>query len=251
MMPFASHGCPSFPGEERCGLEAGRLSETITREAMRSADRRAIEEFGIPGIVLMESAALAVVREILDAASFTVVCAPGNNGGDGLAVARHLLVRGRRVDVFLAGDPGRGGADFRTNLAILGRLSPGSPLPLDERALGALERSLGACEVCVDALFGTGLSRPLEGLCRRVVETINASAAHVVAVDLPSGIDADAGRVLGTAVRAHRTVTFHRMKRGLALAPEHAGKVTVAPIGIPGPEFPAPRESDSAVPSCR
>ena len=76
------------------------------------------------------------------------------------------------------------------------------------------------------------------GVHARVVETIGASAAHVVAVDLPSGIDADTGRVLGAAVRANRTVTFHRMKRGLELAPEYAGRVTVAPIGIPGPEIP-------------
>ena len=90
----------------------------------------------------------------------------------------------------------------------------------------------------MDALFGTGLARPVEGLYRRVVEAIGASSAHVVAVDLPSGIDADTGRVLGAAVRADRTVTFHRMKRGLELAPEYAGRVTVAPIGIPGPEIP-------------
>ena len=89
--------------------------ESMTREEMREADRRAIEEFGIPGIVLMENAALAVVREVADAASFTVVCAPGNNGGDGLAVARHLLIRGRRVEVFLVGDPERGSADRPIN----------------------------------------------------------------------------------------------------------------------------------------
>ena len=90
----------------------------------------------------------------------------------------------------------------------------------------------------MDALFGTGLARPIEGLYRRAVEAMGASAAHVVAVDLPSGIDADTGKVLGAAVRANRTVTFHRMKRGLELAPEYAGTVTVAPIGIPGPEIP-------------
>ena len=153
-------------------------------------------------------------------------------------MARHLLIRGRRVEVFLVGDPERGSADFRTNLGILRRLSPDAPVSLDESSMERLGRSLGDCEVCVDALFGTGLARPVEGLYRRAVEAIGASAAHVVAVDLPSGIDADTGRVLGAAVRANRTVTFHRMKRGLELAPEYAGRVTVAPIGIPGPEIP-------------
>ena len=154
------------------------------------------------------------------------------------ALARHLLIRGRRVEAFLVGNPDRGSADFRTNLGILRRLSPDAPLPLDESSLERLVRSLRECEICVDALFGTGLARPIEGLYRRVVEAMGASAAHVVAVDLPSGIDADTGRVLGAAVRANRTVTFHRMKRGLELAPEYAGTVTVAPIGIPGPEIP-------------
>ena len=236
-MLFVPGSSPSAGKKGRPGGGGPHL-EPITREEMREADRRAIEEFGIPGIVLMENAALAVVREVADAASFAVVCAPGNNGGDGLAVARHLLIRGRRVEVFLVGDPERGSADFRTNLGILRRLSPDAPLPLDESSLEHLGHSLRNCEVCVDALFGTGLTRPIEGLHRRVVETIGVSAAHVVAVDLPSGIDADTGRVLGAAVRANRTVTFHRMKRGLELAPEYAGTVTVAPIGIPGPEIP-------------
>lgn len=214
--------------------------ESITREEMQAADRRAIEVFGIPGIVLMENAAAAVVREIREARSFTVVCAVGNNGGDGLAVARHLLLLGRRVDVFLAGDPNRGGPDFRTNLEVLRRLAPTLPLPV-EGDPDRLVRSLESCEVCVDALFGTGLARPLEGIYRRTVEAVNVSAREVVAVDLPSGIDANTGRVLGAAVRAHRTVTFHKAKRGLVLAPEHSGRVTVVSIGIPGPEFPLSR----------
>lgn len=237
MMPVLSGS--SFSAEKKGKAGGEELHpESMTREEMREADRRAIEEFGIPSIVLMENAALAVVREVADAASFTVVCAPGNNGGDGLAVARHLLIRGRRVEAFLVGNPDRGSADFRTNLGILRRLSPDAPLPLDESSLERLVRSLRECEICVDALFGTGLARPIEGLYRRVVEAMGASAAHVVAVDLPSGIDADTGKVLGAAVRANRTVTFHRMKRGLELAPEYAGTVTVAPIGIPGPEIP-------------
>lgn len=227
---------PSSEGRGRELAGAPNMSP-ISREEMRNADRRAMETFGIPGILLMENAAGAVVREILNAASFTVVCAPGNNGGDGLAVARHLLILGRRADVFLIGDPVRGSVDFRTNLDILRRLAPGLPLFLsgDEDGMGRLVRSLAECEVCVDAIFGIGLSRPVGGVYRQAIEAINASSAHVVAVDVPSGIDADTGQVLGMAVKAHRTVTFHRMKRGLVLAPEYAGMVSVAPIGIPGP----------------
>ena len=159
-MLFVPGSSPSAGKKGRPGGGDPHL-EPITREEMREADRRAIEEFGIPGIVLMENAALAVVREVADAASFAVVCAPGNNGGDGLAVARHLLIRGRRVEVFLVGDPERGSADFRTNLGILRRLSPDAPLPLDESSLERLGHSLRNCEVCVDALFGTGLTRQI------------------------------------------------------------------------------------------
>lgn len=227
-------------GEDANDGKEEQKMETITRAAMREADRRAIQDFGIPGLLLMENAAVAVVREIWGAESFTVLCAPGNNGGDGLAVARHLLILGRRVEVFLIGDPERGSADFRTNRDILERVAPGRTRGLDEGNIGALERSAARSQVCVDALFGTGLTRSIGGLHRRAVEAVNASASHIVAVDLPSGIDADTGEVLGVAVRASRTITFHRMKRGLLLAPQYAGAVTVVPIGIPGPEIPPP-----------
>ena len=210
--------------------------ETITREAMREADRHAIEDLGIPGIVLMENAAMAVVREVMDRRSFTVVCAPGNNGGDGLAAARHLRVLDRSVEVFLIGDAARGSADFRTNLNALERVAPGALRPLDEGRFAEFEASLRRSDVCLDAIFGTGLTRPVEGLHRRAIEAMNGLARHVVAVDLPSGLDADTGRELGAAIRAHRTIAFHRMKRGLILAPQFAGDVTVAYIGIPGRE---------------
>lgn len=205
----------------------------ITGEEMRGAERRAIQDFGIPSILLMENAAMAVVREVEDYAAFAVVCGTGNNGGDGLAVARHLCVMGRDVRVFLPGDPETGTEDFKTNLAILKRLAPEAIFPLDEETFPDFETALKGCETCVDALFGTGLNRPVEGWYRRVIEAINQYALHVVSVDVPSGMDTTTGETLGVAVRAHKAVTFHRMKRCL-MAPHFSGDVTVAYIGIPG-----------------
>ncbi|MBQ9565858.1 MAG: NAD(P)H-hydrate epimerase [Synergistaceae bacterium] len=207
--------------------------EAITREQMRDADRRAEEVFGIPSILLMENAALAVVREIEEYRRFAIVCGTGSNGGDGLAVARHLCIMGKDVRVFILGDPSRGSEDFRTNLKIMSHLAPDVLYTLTDENFEDFEYALNGCETCVDAIFGTGLNRPLEGMYHRAVEAINNFACHVVAVDMPSGLDANTGTELGIAVRAHKTVTFHRMKEGLDLAPRFSGDVIVAHIGIP------------------
>lgn len=210
-----------------------RSRRAVSREEIRDAERHAIQDFGIPSILLMENAAMAVVREVEDYAAFAVVCAPGNNGGDGLAVARHLCIMGRDVRVFLLGDPEAGTEDFRTNLSILRRLAPEAIFTLDEAAFPDFETALKGCETCIDAIFGTGLNRPVEGLYRRAIEAINQHALHIVSVDVPSGMDTSTGEELGVAVRAHKAVTFHRMKRCL-MAPHFSGDVTVAYIGIPG-----------------
>ena len=211
--------------------------EALTREAMREADRRAIEDFGIPSIILMENAAQAVVREVEDYAAFAVICGTGNNGGDGLAVARHLCLLGRDVRVYMIGDVEKGTPDFQTNFQILSRMAPEVLHPVDEvdpTMFDDLVYALKGCETCIDALFGTGLTRPVEGMYRRVIEAMNQYAFHIVSVDVPSGLDTNSGDELGVAVRAHKTVTFHRMKMCLDLAPQFAGDITVAYIGIPG-----------------
>ncbi|MBR1672185.1 MAG: NAD(P)H-hydrate epimerase [Fretibacterium sp.] len=208
--------------------------ESLTREQMREADRRAVEQFGIPSILLMENAALAAVRELEHYAVFAIVCGTGSNGGDGLAVARHLCVQGRDVRVYIIGDPAKGSADFQTNLKIMSRLAPEVLHSLTEETFEDFEHALKGCETCVDAIFGTGLNRPVEGLYLRAIEAINHNAFHIVAVDVPSGLDANTGETLGAAIHAHTTVTFHRMKQGLDLAPRLSGDVVVAHIGIPG-----------------
>lgn len=207
--------------------------EAYSRQQSRDADKRAIETFGIPSILLMENAALAVVREMKEYAVFAIVCSPGSNGGDGLAIARHLCIMGKDVRVYIIGDPNKGSEDFRTNLKIMSRLAPEVLNTVNDENFPEFESALKGCEACIDAIFGTGLNRPVEGIFRRAIEAMNSLTAHIVAVDIPSGLDCDTGEELGVAVRAARTVTFHRMKKGLDISPQFGGDVTVSYIGIP------------------
>ena len=207
--------------------------EAFSREQARNADKRAIETFGIPSILLMENAALAVVREMKEYMVFAIVCAPGSNGGDGLAIARHLCIMGKDVRVYIVGDPKKGSDDFKTNLKIMSKLAPEVLNTVNDENFDEFESALKGCETCIDAIFGTGLNRPVEGIYKRIIEAINSLASHVVAVDIPSGLDCDTGEELGIAVRATKTVTFHRMKKALDISPQFGGDVTVSYIGIP------------------
>ena len=210
-----------------------RSPEAYSRQQARDADKRAIETFGIPSILLMENAAIAVVREMKEYAVFAIVCSPGSNGGDGLAIARHLCIMGKDVRVYIIGDPKKGSEDFRTNLKIMSRLAPEVLNTVNDENFEEFESALKGCEACIDAIFGTGLNRPVEGIFKRAIEAMNSLSSHIVAVDIPSGLDCDTGEELGVAVRAARTVTFHRMKKGLDISPQFGGDVTVSYIGIP------------------
>jgi hydroxyethylthiazole kinase-like uncharacterized protein yjeF len=203
--------------------------------AMRDLDRHTIEELGIPGEILMESAGRAVAEEVLawlpPEGAVVVVCGGGNNGGDGLVIARHLHQSGVRVRAALLGDPKRLRGDARANLDRARAVG----VPVDGERWRA-----PATGVIVDAIFGTGLSRAVGGAAAAGIRRINAArearrgAVRVVAVDLPSGVCADTGQVLGVAVAADATLTIQAPKLGLALEPGRslAGRVTVARIGI-------------------
>jgi NAD(P)H-hydrate epimerase len=200
----------------------------LTRSQSRAVDRLAMNELGIPGIVLMENAARGLAALIPEnEGCVAIVCGPGNNGGDGFAVARHLLNRGREVSVHLvASEEGfRAESDAGINLSIL-------------RAMGVpLRGDLAFHEagVVVDALFGTGLDRPVAEPYAGAIRAINAAQGRVLAVDIPSGLDADSGAVLGDAVRADWTGTMVAPKIGFALGegPTHTGEVRVVDIGAP------------------
>lgn len=202
-------------------------NETIVTAAqMRSLDQHTIQVVGIPSLVLMERAALAVRDTILNdfsrAQQIVVVAGQGNNGGDGLAVARMLAVANRDVTVITVGDPRHASADRQRQAQIDSYYQ--IPTVTDWAS------PLAQADLIVDAIFGIGVDRAITGDYARLINAINAAPAPVVAVDLPSGINTDTGEVMGTAVEADQTVTVAFKKQGLTTATgrEYAGQITVA-----------------------
>lgn len=208
---------------------------------MREADRRTIETVGIPSRVLMENAGRAVVSAMADAFDdlpsrhVAVVCGRGNNGGDGFVIARVLAAMGVRVTVLLIGRASEVAGDARANLDLLGRVGLSATEVADVAVWTRHASVLRDVDIVVDALFGTGLARPLEGLAATVVTSINEAARPVVAVDLPSGLSADTAEIQGPAIRATLTVTFAAPKISHLLLPAEAlcGRLVIADIGIP------------------
>lgn len=203
------------------------MHELLTTAEMTEADRATIA-VGTPGIVLMEAAGAAVANAVQSnypaARRVVVVAGPGDNGGDGFVAARLLADHGYVVRVVLVGERGRLAGDAATAAgAWRGATEAADP------------NALGEADVVIDALFGAGLDRPVEGLARRMIEAMNSGDAPVVAVDLPSGINGTSGAVMGLAVEADQSVTFFRRKIGHLLLPGrlHCGEVEVADIGIP------------------
>ncbi len=208
---------------------------------MRDADRRTTDDVGIPSIVLMENAGRQVVTAIeatfedASALTYAVLCGKGQNGGDGFVVARVLRERGVDVAVYLVGTGADVRGDARTNLQVLSNLSVDVVEIADAAAWELHAPAVLGADVVVDALFGTGLRGPLSGLVESIVEDLNASDAPVVAVDLPSGLDASEAAVPGPAVDATLTVTFGAPKIPHVLPPaeDHVGSLVIADIGIP------------------
>jgi ADP-dependent NAD(P)H-hydrate dehydratase / NAD(P)H-hydrate epimerase len=203
----------------------------LTVGEMARADRAAVAG-GVPGERLMEAAGRAVAEAVCGRSAVgptLILCGPGNNGGDGFVAARHLREAGWPVRVALLGERGRLAGDAAGAAARwdgpVEALGPGAFAP----------EILDGVELVVDALFGAGLSRPLEGVARAAVEALNARGVAVVAVDVPSGLHGDSGAVLGAAARAALTVTFFRRKPGHLLLPGRlfCGEVVVSDIGIP------------------
>jgi NAD(P)H-hydrate epimerase len=237
----------------------------LSREEVREIDRRALEEFGVPGIVLMENAARGCAELLMELnpkrKPVTILCGPGNNGGDGFALARHLDNRGCKVKLFAVEAPGPpssnsgspkkivvGGFDFsglppdaRTNYEIV-RRSGLERFPLSQHSGDYAgprnawsDRLLKSDCWIVDALFGTGLSRPLGPPFDELASIVNASSNPVLAIDIPSGLDCDSGEPLGPIIRATLTATFVALKRGFVnpASREWTGAVRIVDIGAP------------------
>jgi len=203
---------------------------TLTIAQARQLDLDAVQRYLMPSILLMENAARGVADEARCLGDrFVILCGAGNNGGDGMAAARHL---GRQAEVYLLAAPDRARApDAALQLDIL--RAAGHPLVIGDLP----EPAARPRHVWIDALFGTGLQRPLDGEARRWVECFNRASGPRLGVDVPSGLHADSGEVLGVAARCHRTVTFAAVKVGMTTpaARAYVGDLVVAPLGIPEP----------------
>jgi hydroxyethylthiazole kinase-like uncharacterized protein yjeF len=207
---------------------------------MRTVDRLAATRYGIASLILMENAAMACFRTIARIAKgkkspVLIIVGKGNNGGDGLAIARHLFVNGWDPRI-ISLQPKKGfQGDCLAQYVMVRKLK----IPCFDFSRKIQRRVLRAqlkrCALVVDALFGSGLTRPVEGRFLKIIKAVNASGRPVLAVDIPSGLNADTGEPMPIAVRARWTVTFGLMKKGFLnpLAACYVGKVIVETIGLP------------------
>ncbi len=219
----------------------------LTREQVREVDRRAVENYKIPGIVLMENAgrnAAHIIHQLFTLRTesagkvkrVAIICGGGNNAGDGFVIARHLVNLDVDVEIFLASDPARLTADAATNFEIAKQMR------ITMHRLDTIEDfdrnagSIPGASIIVDAMLGTGFSGEVRSLTSKIIHAINASGGPaVVAVDVPSGLDCDTGKPSNATVRADATVTFVAIKVGFLEqgASEFTGHVHVADIGSP------------------
>lgn len=212
--------------------------KALTREQIREIDRRAIEEYGIAGVVLMENAGRNAAEIIIDRLErpgrppVCILCGGGNNGGDGFVIARHLHNKGFPVRCVLLGDPERLSPDAKINHDIARKMQ----LSIERYDKASAEKAIRSAQIVVDALLGTGFSGEVRSPVDEAISLIN-SADHAmrVAVDVPSGLDCNTGAAAEATVRADLTVTFVASKVGFAEpdAKQYTGEVVVADIGAP------------------
>lgn len=255
-------GPPSRDQSPTSADGSGAFVLTLRRESARGLDRAAQDEFAVPGVILMENAAVALCAECLDALDaaaredplVVLCCGRGNNGGDGLALARHLHNAGVRVVALLVGAPDDYAGDSAINMRIVQRMRlPVATLDAEAPAqsLDELSRRFGEPTLVVDALLGTGMDQPVRRPISDVVAWINAQGARgatIIAADIPTGLDCDSGLPLlppgasradtpplDAVVRADVTVTFAGVKVGFLNAAAHpfVGEVVVGDIGAP------------------
>jgi len=214
----------------------------LSVKEIRSLDHAAIHEYGIPSIVLMENAGVRTVdfiqewyKKCILKQHITIVCGRGNNGGDGLVIARHLLNKGYRVNVFLIADEGSLKGDPLINFNILAKMETEVRFTGLGEVPDTFADSLSHADFLIDAIFGIGLDRKVDEPYANYVKLMNASGRPILAVDSPSGLNCDTGEVMGICVKAVNTVTMIAPKKGFYCGegPSHTGNVHVVDISIP------------------
>lgn len=208
----------------------------LKAETFRKMDSYCIEELKLPELVLMENAALKLVKNLeADKNSIAVVCGHGNNGGDGFAAARHLFALNKTVKVFFVGVLNKMSKSCKINYNVLKNMGVQITNITSMEDISEFEQEILKSDVTIDALFGTGLSRPVEGIYESVISAINEKSHYVMSIDVPSGLNSDTGTVMGISVKSNKTVTFQAYKEGFLNyeAEAYTGEVAVENIGIP------------------
>jgi len=210
----------------------------LTCDEVRAVDRAAIEDYGVPGVVLMENAGRGATDVLTDGRStarVAICCGRGNNGGDGYVMARHLAFRGWEPEVHLFAEAASIAGDAAVNLAIIRKMNVPIFTWIDPIDSGALGEELARADWIVDGLLGTGLAGCVRPPIDSVIKWLNGSGKPILAIDIPSGLDGDTGEVLGIAIHADVTTTFVALKVGFTKgnAPRHLGDVHVIDIGVP------------------
>jgi len=214
------------------------MPRALTRDQVRDVDRRAIADYGLPGVVLMENAGRGAAEQLvqLGIAGRVVICAgKGNNGGDGFVIARHLELRGVEATVLLFCEPSDLTGDAAINYRVLESAKQSLVVMGTSPDIAELDRQLSAADWVVDALLGTGTQGTVREPYLAAIAAINRARKKVLAVDLPSGMDCDTGQALGDCVRADHTATFVARKVGFDApgADRLTGRVHVIGIGVP------------------
>ncbi len=214
-----------------------RGPKPLSARSLKLLDVSASRRFGIPALILMENAGIACKEEVLkrypNAKRFMVICGRGNNGGDGFVLARQLLNSGKSVQVFCFGAPSDNSPDAQLNFNILQKLRMPCFDLLGRAGYRRFLAALKLSDIVVDAIFGIGLKRNIGEPHCSVIRSVNLSGKTVVSIDVPSGIHADSGRVLGEAIKADLCVTFVRPKLGFQKAKKYTGRVVVRDISVP------------------
>ncbi len=210
----------------------------VTAAEMKAIDKTAIEKYGVPAALLMENAGASVSAEICKSAkagNVLVVAGYGNNGGDGFVIARLLLNKGFNVNILLAGRPRPFSNETGNNFKALLDIGCAPRAIYDTRSMESAFAALPRHNIIVDALFGIGIKGPLDAFYCALIEKMNTEDAYIVAVDVPSGLDADEGLPCPSAVKASKTVTFGCLKSGFKneASRPYTGEVIVVDIGIP------------------
>lgn len=213
------------------------MVKIASSDILRSVDDYCIQKLQIPGILLMENAAISAINnmELKTNNFFTIICGVGNNGGDGFAIARHLVLKQKKVNIFLLGSIEKLSCDCKINFNYIKSLGIKVHNINCNKDIQNLRNSLLLSDITIDSIFGTGLKRNIEGIYAQSINCINENSKYIISIDVPSGLNSNTGKRLGTCIKANKTITFQFYKTGFLNydALNYAGDIVVCNIGIP------------------